>query len=411
MRVVVTGLGAITPLGLSVAELWEALLAGRSGVGPITAFDPTGLPTRIAAEVRGFQPLRYLDAKTAGRLERVAQFAVAVGRQALNDAGIVLDQEDRERVGVIMNTGVGAVNAVHDETLALRDSGPRRVSPLFVPMMMPNIVACQVSITLDLRGPVMTATAACASGLQAIVDGLRLLRQGEADLIVAGGTEAAMMPLSLAALSNMHALSRRNDEPERASRPFDRGRDGFVFGEGAGALILETLAHARARGAAIYAEVLGGALTADAHHIAAPQPSGDGASRAIAHTLTDAGRSPEEVDFVCAHATSTPAGDLAEARALHKALGDHVRRVAVTAPKSMLGHLLGAAGAIGGLIAAKAIETGLIPPTMNLEDPDPACDLDIVAGAPRQADVRLALANGFGFGGQNAVVAFGRFGG
>ena len=408
-RVVVTGIGAVTPLGLSVTATWEAMLAGKSGAGPITAFDPTGLPTRIGAEVRGFDPLRYLDAKQANRLERVTQFAVATAKDAIADAGIDLEKEDRERIGVVMNTGAGGVVATYRETLTLAESGPRRVSPLYVPMMMPNIVACQISILLGLLGPVITATAACAAGLQAIIDAAHLIWRGDADVVIAGGTESAMMPLAVAALGNMHALSRRNDAPEQASRPFDQDRDGFVLAEGAGALVLERLDRATARGARIYAEVAGGAMTADAHHIAAPDPEGRGAARAMTRAIANGGRTVDEVDFVCAHATATPAGDIAEARALHRALGAHVRDVAVTAPKSMLGHMLGAAGALTAIVATLAVATGLIPPTTNLQKLDPACDLDVVVGGPRRANVGLALANGFGFGGQNAVVAFGRY--
>jgi 3-oxoacyl-[acyl-carrier-protein] synthase II len=407
-RVVVTGMGAITPLGLDVGALWAGLLAGRSGVGPITAFDPTGLPTRIAAQVRGFDPLAYLDAKLAGRLERVTQFAVAAARQAVADAGLDLEAADRERVGVAMNTGGGGISAVARETLVLDRQGPRRVTPLLVPMMMPNVVSCQVSISLGVLGPVVTQAAACAAGILAVIDGMHLIQRGDADVVVAGGTEAALIALGIASLSNAHATSRRNDEPERASRPFDRGRDGFVFGEGAGALVLESLEHARQRDARIYAEVLGGALTADAHHLVAPDPAGRGAARAMTLALRDAKVTPEDVGFVCAHATSTPAGDEAEARAIHAALGSHASDVAVTAPKSMLGHLLGAAGAVAAIASVRSLVDRLVPPTINLDDPDPACDLNHVRGEPRSLAQGVGIVNGFGFGGQNASVVLGQ---
>jgi 3-oxoacyl-[acyl-carrier-protein] synthase II len=406
-RVVVTGLGAITPLGISVEELWSGLLAGRSGVGAITSFDPTGLPTRIAAEVRNFDPLAYLDTKLANRLERVTQFAVAAAMQAIGDSGINLEWVDRERFGVVMNTGGGGIVAIEREALVLANHGPRRISPLFVPMMMPNIVACQVSIALGLLGPVMTQAAACASGILAIVDAMHVIRRGDADIVVAGGTESAMSRLGVAALGNMHATSRRNDDPAGASRPFDRGRDGFVFGEGAGAMILESLAHARARGAHIYAEVLGGALTADAHHIAAPDPAGRGAGRAMSRAIADAGICARDIGLVVAHATGTPMGDVVEARAIHQALGAHGQDVPVTAPKSMLGHLLGAAGAIASVISVRSIADRLIPPTINLDNPDEACNLNVVTGVARKLEQLVAIANGFGFGGQNATVVFG----
>jgi 3-oxoacyl-[acyl-carrier-protein] synthase II len=405
-EVVVTGLGAVTPVGLSVQETWEALCAGRSGVGPITYFDTAEFPVKIAAEVRGFEPSAYMDERTAGRLERFTQFALAVSTEALRDAALVPEDENADRIGVVMNTGGGGVGLVQRETLVLHERGPRRVSPLFVPMMMSNICACQVSITLGLRGPAITATAACAAGVQAIVDGVRLIQAGDADVIVAGGTEAALIPLAIASMGNMRALSKRNDEPERASRPFDADRDGFVFGEGAAALVLERRSHAEARGARIYAAALGGAIAADAYHITAPHPEGRGAARAITRALELAGLAPSDVDYVCAHATSTPVGDAAEAKAIHQAFGAHAGSLAVSAPKSMVGHLLGAAGALAGMVAVKAVHEGLMPPTINLDRLDPEIDLDCIPHTARRARVRAALANGFGFGGQNVVAAF-----
>ncbi len=403
---VVTGLGAVTPLALSAADTWQALVAGRSGVGRITAFDASAHSVQIAGEVKEFDPGLYMDAKTTGRLERFAQFAVAVARQALADAGLTVEGELGDRVGVVMNTGAGGTALVEREKVVLQERGPRRVSPLFVPMMMSNIGACQISIELGLRGPAITSTAACASGVLAVVDAIRLIQAGDADVVITGGSESALTALSIAAMANMRALSRRNDDPPRASRPFDADRDGFVFGEGAVALVLERRAFAEARGARIYAAAVGGGLTADAFHITAPDPDGRSAARAMRHALEHAGLQPVDIDYVCAHATSTPVGDVAEVRAIREAFGSHAERLAISSPKSMVGHLLGAAGALSALVAVKAIHEGVIPPTINLDRQDPECDLDCVPNVARRARVRAALANGFGFGGQNAVAAF-----
>ncbi len=404
--VVVTGLGAVTPVGLTAGATWEALRAGRSGVGRITQFDPSAMPVQIAAEVKGFDPTQHMDAKSARRLERFTQLALAVSRQAIGDAGIMVDDTNADRIGVVMNTGGGGTALVEREKLVLDRKGPDRVSPLFVPMMMPNIGACQVSIDLGLRGPAITSTAACASGVLAVVDAIRLIHDSDADVVIAGGSESAITGLSISAMANMRALSRRNDEPERASRPFDVDRDGFVFGEGAVALVLERREHAEARRARIYAAALGGALTADAYHITAPEPEGRGAARAMERGLRHSGLAPEDVDYICAHATATPVGDVAECRAIRRAFGAHADRLMVSAPKSMVGHLMGAAGALSALIAVMAVHAGIIPPTINLDRQDPECDLDCVPHTARAARVRAALANGFGFGGQNIVAVF-----
>jgi 3-oxoacyl-[acyl-carrier-protein] synthase II len=405
-RVVVTGVGAITPVGLTAAETWKNLLAGVSGVGPLTRLDPSRLPVKIAAEVKNFDPNLYLDVKTGRRLERFAQFAVAASKQALADSGLVIDSSNSERIGIVMNTGGGGICKVEEEALNYEHRGADRISALFIPMMMPNIGACQTSILLGIRGPVMTATAACAAGVQAMVDAWRLIRSGEADVVIAGSSESALTPMAFAGMSNMHALSRRNDDPTHASRPFDADRDGFVYGEGAGALVLEREDHARARGARAIAVLAGGALTADAFHITAPSPEGEGAARAMKLAMAAGHLSPEDIDVVVAHATATGVGDIAEVAAIKRAFGAHAMRLAVTAPKSMIGHLLGAAGAITALIAVLSIRDGMIPPTINYVTPDPACDLDVVPNVARRANVRAALANGFGFGGQNGVAAF-----
>lgn len=407
--VVVTGLGAVTPLGLSAGATWQGLVEGRSGVARITLFDPSDLPVQIAAEVKGFDPAPYVDPKMVGRLERFTQFAVAASVQALADAGITPDGDAADRIGVVMNTGGGGMPLVERERLVLLEKGPRRVSPFFVPMMMPNIGACQVSIQLGLRGPAVTATAACASGVQAILDGLRLIRDGDADVIIAGGSESALTPLSIAAMANMRALSRRNDEPERASRPFDVDRDGFVFGEGAVALVLERRDHALARGARIYAAVLGGAMTADAYHITAPDPQGDGARRVMELAMRKAGIAPDEVDYINAHGTSTPANDRLETLAIKRAFGDHAYRLAVSSTKSMTGHLLGAAGAIEAIATVLAIQHQTAPPTINYQVPDPECDLDYVPNEARPMRIDIALSNSFGFGGHNATLVFKRW--
>lgn len=407
-EIVVTGLGAVTPLGHTAGDTWQALVAGRSGVGPITLFDASALPVQIAAEVKGFDPTPYVDAKSAGRFERFTLFALAAATQALTESGLTVDETNADRIGVVMNTGGGGVGLVERETHLVVERGTRRVSPLFVPMMMPNIGACQVSISLGLRGPAVTSTAACAAGVQAVVDAVRLIRDGDADAIIAGGTESVVTELAIAGMANMRALSRRNGEPERASRPFDVDRDGFVFGEGAVAMVLERREHAEARGARCYAAVLGGATTADAYHIAAPDPEGRGAARAMTRALRHADLAPDDVDFVCAHATATPIGDVAEARAIRQVFDRHADRLAVSAPKSMIGHLLGAAGALSALVAVKAIHEGVIPPTINLDRQDPEVDLDCVPHVARRAPVRAALANGFGFGGQNIVAVFAR---
>ena len=410
-RAVVTGLGAVTPIGNDVASFWASLRDGRSGVGPITAFDPSDQEVRIAAEVKGFDPKAWMDFKQARRMSRFSQLAVAAARQAIDDARLEIGDHNRDDVAVVMNTGGGGMVDVADGHETYLSRGPARVSPFMVPMLSPSMAACQISIQNGIRGPVVTSVAACASGVQAFVEAQRMIQHGDVDVVIAGGTESAIMPVAFAALANMGALSRRNDEPELASRPFDADRDGFVFGEAAGVLVVESAEHADARGAAIVAEVAGGALTGDAFHISAPDPSGYGAMLAMQRAMRDAQLEPEEVDYVVAHGTSTPLNDATETKAIRAAFGAHADRLAVSSNKSMVGHTLGAAGAISALAAVLAIRDGVIPPTINQETPDPECDLDYVPNACRRADVNVAITNGFGFGGQNAVAVFGRYAG
>jgi 3-oxoacyl-[acyl-carrier-protein] synthase II len=408
-RVVVTGLGAVSPLGIGVPALWEGLVAGRSGVRRVQHFDTDNLLVKIAAEVPDFDPKAFIDAKSVRRMDRFAHFAIAATREALTDANLEITDDNRERVAVVMNTGGGGIPTIESNVTAMAQSGPSRVSPLVIPIFAPNMASSQVSIAFGIHGPTITSAAACASGVQAFVDAVRLLHAGEADVVVTGGTEAGITPVALSGLANMHALSRRNDNPEGASRPFDLDRDGFVFGEGSGALILETEEHAVGRGAHVYAEALGGALTSDAFHLTAPEPSGRGARAAMTNALNRAEMEPHQIDYIAAHATSTPIGDTAETMSIKGAFGDHAHTVAISANKSMIGHLLGAAGAISAVHCILAIRDGVVPPTINLDTPDPDCDLDYVPHVARHMPVRAVMVNGFGFGGQNATAIFRRF--
>jgi len=403
-RCVITGIGVISPNGLTTEEFWRNLVHGVSGVGPITQFDASEFECRIAAEVKGFDPLKFMDAKTARRTSRFAQFAIAASIMALEDARLTIDEHSAERVGVVINTGGGGIGDVSEGTITMITRGPHRVSPFLLPSLIPNMAACAVSILLGIKGPVLTSILACASGNYALVEARRFIEAGEADVVIAGGTESGIIPLAFAALSNMKALSTRNDDPQRACRPFDLHRDGFVFGEGAAVMIVESYEHALARGASIYAEVAGGSLTADAYHVTAPDPEGYGAALAMSRALKDAGLRPEEIDCIIAHGTGTPLNDVSETISIKRVFGEHAYRIPITAPKSMIGHQLGAAGALSAAAAILAIRDGIIPPTINLETPDPQCDLDYVPLVARRAPVRRAMVNAFGFGGQNAVV-------
>jgi 3-oxoacyl-[acyl-carrier-protein] synthase II len=371
-------------------------------------FDTENLAVKIAAEVPDFDPKAFMDPKSVRRMDRFAHFGIAATREALADASLAITDENRERVAIVMNTGGGGIPTIETNVTAMAVKGPSRVGPLVIPMFAPNMASSQVSIAFGVYGPTITSAAACASGVQAYVDAVRLLRAGEADVVITGGTEAGITPVALTSLAHMQALSRRNDEPERASRPFDLERDGFVFGEGAGVLILETEEHAVRRGASVYAEALGGALTSDAFHLTAPEPSGRGARMAMTNALKNAGMEPHEIDYIAAHATSTQVGDAAETLAIKGALGEHAREVAISANKSMVGHMLGAAGAISAIASVLAIRDGVVPPTINLDTSDPVCDLDYVPNVARELTVDAAMINGFGFGGQNASAIFRR---
>jgi 3-oxoacyl-[acyl-carrier-protein] synthase II len=412
-RAVVTGLGAVTPIGNDHPTFWRNLVGGVSGAGPITRFDPTGFDVRIAAEVKDFDPTAAMDRKMARRMSRFIHFAMAAGKEAVAHAGLDFSEmtpEQRDRVAVIVNSGGGGVEEIiigHD---VLQEKGPGQVSPFAYPALSASMGGCLLSMEYGLTGPVICQMAACATSVIAFLDALRLIQRGEIDVALAGGSEAPLLPIGFAALGNMHALSRRNDDPTRASRPFDRDRDGFVYGEGAGVVVIESAEHALARGANIQAEIVGAALTADAYHISAPDPLGRGAMMAITNALRDAGVAPDEVDYVAAHGTSTALNDVTETRAIKAALGENAYKVAVSSPKSMVGHTIGAAGVVNAFAAIGAIREGMIAPTINLDNPDlPELDLDYVPKVARMANVDTAIINGFGFGGQNAVAVFRRF--
>jgi len=410
----VTGLGAVMPIGNDFETYWRNLRDGVSGVAPITAFDATDFEVRIAAEVKDFRPADHMDPKMARRMSRFIHFAMAAGSEALASAGFdpkTLDQPARDRVGVVLNTGGGGIEQVVEGTVVRASKGPRFVSPFAIPALSGSMAACMLSMEHGLTGPVMTQVAACATSVIAFHDALRLIAEGECDVVLAGGSEAPVLEVGIAALGNMGALSKRNDEPARASRPFDRDRDGFVLGEGGGVVVVESLAHALARGATPIAEILGGALTADAFHISAPEPTGRGAARAMSLARERSGVAADEIDWIVAHGTATPLNDVTETRAIKASFGPAAGRVAISSPKSMIGHLVGAAGIASALAALGGIRDQVISPTANHENPDlPECDLDYVPLRARPARVDTVMVNGFGFGGQNAVTIFRRCG-
>jgi 3-oxoacyl-[acyl-carrier-protein] synthase II len=409
-RVVITGMGAITPIGNSLPDYWEGLTKGRNGIGPITSFDASAHACRIAGEVKGFKPEDYMERKDAKRMDRFCQFAVAAARQAVGDANLEITDANAERIGVLIGSGIGGIQVMEDQQTIYLEKGPSRCSPFMIPMMIANMAAGLTAIQIGAKGPNCCTVTACAAGANAVGDAFRQVKDGYADAMVCGGTEAAVTPLSMAGFAACRALSSRNDDPEHACRPFDVGRDGFVMGEGAGILVLEELEHAKARGARIYAEVVGYAMTCDAYHMTLPVPGGLGAARAIELALKDGGISPNEVSYINAHGTSTPANDKTETAAIKKALGeDNARRIAISSTKSMTGHLLGGSGGIEAVATALAVYHDQIPPTINLETPDPECDLDYVAHQSRAQRVEVAISNSFGFGGHNVTLAMRKY--
>ncbi|OFW80303.1 MAG: beta-ketoacyl-[acyl-carrier-protein] synthase II [Alicyclobacillus sp. RIFOXYA1_FULL_53_8] len=403
-RVVVTGLGAITPVGGDVPTLWESLLAGKSGISRIDTFDVSDYPTKIAGIVRDFEPEQYIDKKELRKLDRFTQFALVAAKQAVEDSKLQITEENATRVGVYIGSGIGGIGTMLENYRTLLDRGPRRVSPFLVPMMISNMASGQVSIMMGAKGPNSSPISACATGTNAIGDAYKIIERGAADVMIAGGAEAAIVDLALAGFSNMKALSTRNDEPTRASRPFDGERDGFVMGEGAGVVILESLEHALARGAKIRAEIIGYGMSGDAYHMTAPAPEGAGAYEAMSQALWDADLAPEAIDYINAHGTSTDFNDKFETIAVKRLFKDHAYRLAMSSIKSMTGHLLGAAGGVEAVATVRTLEEGMLPPTINYEHPDPECDLDYVPNVARAADVTIAMSNSFGFGGHNASI-------
>lgn len=410
-RVVITGLGAITPIGIGTEEFWNNLIDGKSGVGEITQFDTTGFNVRIAGEVKDFDYKNYIDKKEGKRMDRVTQFAVAAAKMAADDAKLDITAMDATRAGVCVGTGIGGIHTFFEQTVKYHEKGPNKVSPFFVPMQIPNMPSGQISIALGLKGPSTAIVTACATGTNCIGDAFRTIQYGDADVMVAGGTEAAISPVAVAGFSNMKALSTNNEEPEKASRPFEKGRNGFVMAEGAGIIVLEELEHAKARGAQIYAELVGYGMTSDAYHITAPDPSGDMPAQCMLNAIKDASVELEDVNYINAHGTSTHRNDLNETVATKRIFGEHAKKVAISSNKSMTGHLLGAAGGIEAIATALTIKNGIIPPTINYEVPDleDGLDLDYVPNVARKAEVNVALSNNFGFGGHNACIVLKKY--
>lgn len=410
-RVVITGLGLVSPLGIGTEATWDGLMAGRSGIGVLTRFDTSQHLTHIAGEVVGFDPEQYVAHKDVKKSDTFIHFAIAASQFALDDSGLPIDDGNRDRIGVVIGSGIGGLHIIEDMHSVLLERGPKRVSPFFIPALIINMAAGQISIRFGVRGPNTAPATACTTGLHAVGDAFRLIQAGLADAMFAGGAESPITPLAIAGFNSMKALSTRNDEPERASRPWDRDRDGFVIGEGAGILVLEELEQARRRGARIYAEIVGYGMTADAYHISAPDPTGDGAARVMALCLADAGMAPEQIGYINAHGTSTTLGDLAEVHAIKRVFGAHAYQLAVSSTKSATGHLLGAAGGLEAGILALALDRQVLPPTLNLDHPDPEADLDFVPHTPRKVELEAALTNSFGFGGTNGALIMRRFSG
>lgn len=408
-RVVVTGVGLVSPLGLDVPSTWAGLIAGKSGIGPITRFDVSDFPTTIAGEVRGFDPLNFVDKKNARKMDRFIAYAIAAGDEAFASAGLTAPAVNGERVGVYIGSGIGGFETIEREHAKFIEGGPRKISPFFIPATIINEAAGQVSIRLGAAGPNSATCTACAAGCHAIGDAFKIIERGAADIMVAGGSESAITPMGVGGFSALKALSTRNEEPERASRPFDLDRDGFVVGEGAGILVLESLEHALERGAPILAEIVGYGMSGDAFHITLPPEDGNGAVRAMLNAISDAGIAPEDVDYINAHGTSTPPNDRIETAGIKQIFGEHAYKLAVSSTKSMTGHLLGAAGGLEAGISVMAIANQVIPPTINLDTPDPDCDLDYVPGVARSASIRYVLSNSFGFGGTNGALLFKKY--
>lgn len=407
-NVVVTGMGLISPLGLSVQESWNNAVAGKSGVGYITKFEKERFVTHIAAEVKGFDAKKYFDPKEVSRWDLCLQFGVGAGLEAFADSGLTITPENAERVGIIMGSGVGGLIGISHTSVALEAGGPKQVSPFFIPSVIVNMSSGMLAIRLGAKGLNYGVVSACATSNHAIADGFHAIQRGEVDAMIVGGADASITEIGVAGFCAARAMSKRNNEPERASRPFDKDRDGFVMGEGAGAFVIEEEEHAKKRGAKIYARILGVGMTADAYHFTAPPEDGDGAMRAMKLAVKSAGLEPQDIDYVNAHGTSTGLGDVAETKAIKRLFGDHAKKLMVSSTKSMHGHLLGAAGAVEAALTIMALKEGIIPPTINLENPDPECDLDYVPNVARKKEIRYALSNGFGFGGTNATICFGK---
>ncbi|WP_409174447.1 beta-ketoacyl-ACP synthase II [Brevibacillus fortis] len=408
-RVVITGVGVVSPVGNDAQTFWNSLLEGKSGIDRVAAFDASDYPTQIAGEVKNFDPEQYMEKKDIRRTDRFVQFGLAAAKMAVEDAKLEITPENAERVGVYIGSGIGGLTTWEEQHSVLLEKGPRRVSPFFIPMLIANMASGAVSIQYGAKGPTSSAITACATGTNAIGDALRLIQFDHADVMIAGGAEATVRPMAFAGFCSAKAMSTRNDEPQKASRPFDQDRDGFVMGEGAGVLILEELEHAKKRGATIIAEVIGYGMSADAHHITSPSPGGEGAARCMASALKDAGVDPTEVQYINAHGTSTDQGDIAETQAIKSVFGEHAYKLAVSSTKSMTGHLLGATGGVEAIATAYALRDQVLPPTINLENPDPECDLDYVPNHARKATVNVAVSNTFGFGGHNATVVLKRY--
>ena len=406
-RVVITGLGILSPIGIGVAENWRNILAGKSGIGPVTLFDASGYASTIAGEVKNFNPTAFgISEKEARRMDRFIQLGMAAGIEALKDSGIQVTEANAERIGVHLGSGIGGVGTIEETTLVVKEKGPRRVSPFYIPMSIINMASGDLSVMFGLKGPNLAMVTACATATHGIGDAGRLIEYGDADVMIAGGAEAAITPTAIAGFGNAKALSTRNDSPETASRPWDKDRDGFVLGEGAGVVVLEEYEHAKKRGAKIYCELVGFGMSGDAYHMTSPPENGEGAARCMRNALRNAGLNPDQVQYVNAHGTSTPLGDKAETQAVKTAFGDHARKLVVSSTKSMTGHLLGAAGGVEAIYSALAVHHQIAPPTINLTTPDPECDLDFVPNAARQMKIDVAISNSFGFGGTNGTLVF-----